>query len=99
VGFVGLEVIWSVYGHRNSYNEEFHMLRSIRRGVSSHWHCTDTMIVSHWRFSFRHLGTNAYPHPYHSLLFLGLLAVSDWLLAALLPDSLTIAVTELMREQ
>jgi hypothetical protein len=78
--------IWSACGHCNSCSEGLHTLRSIRQGGPSHWHCTDTRIVSRWRFSFRQLGTNADPNPYYNLLFFGLLAVSDWLLAALLPD-------------
>jgi len=79
------KVIWSAYGHRSSYNEGLHTLRRIQRGVSSHWHYNDTRFVSRGRFSFRKLGTNADPHPYHSLLFLGLglLAVSNWLLTVL----------------
>jgi hypothetical protein len=38
--------IWSACGHCNSCSEGLHTLRSIRQGGSSHWHCTDTRIVS-----------------------------------------------------
>jgi hypothetical protein len=46
VGFVGLKVIWTAYGHRSLYNEGLHTTRSIRQGVPSHWHYTDTRLVS-----------------------------------------------------